>query len=313
MRYVTRYVKSYILTLDVAVSAPVASRMAAAGLVAFVGLVGLVGCGTAGPQASAPAASRAPASSAVATPSSATPTSSAPATPDAPLAPPADRCGTPENRRAKVFALKGPGRSTLPAISVGAGTTYAVLLHQTDRPASCGWWPYANWLATTQGVHALAFDLCNYGKAVCPDERFAKDQVAQARLGVEWARSHGARRVVIVGASMGGAIALDAAVATKADAVVDLSGPSQWPPLDVAETAPRLSMPTLIVIRPGDLGTTYDDLKAAFPKIPAAHKRFVTVDSGHGWSTLNDFRNGTEIVWLPLATTVADWINGRYS
>jgi dienelactone hydrolase len=199
----------------------------------------------------------------------------------------------------------------MPAIDVGAGSTFAVLLHQTNRPASCGWWPYANWLATTRGLHAVAFDLCNYGEAKCPDEKFANNQVAQAKVAVDWARAHGARRVVIVGASMGGAIALDAAVATKADAVVDLSGPSQWPPLDVAWTAAKLTMPTLIAMRPGDLGTSYDDLKAAFPRIPATHKKFVEVDS-HGWDTLNDYRNGTEIVWLPFATTVADWIEGRY-
>ncbi|HSR22927.1 MAG TPA: alpha/beta fold hydrolase [Candidatus Eisenbacteria bacterium] len=212
-----------------------------------------------------------------------------------------------------MFALIGPGGSVLPAISVGRGTTYAVLLHQTNRPASCGWWPYANWLATTRGVHAVLFDLCNYGQAVCRDEGFAQDQVAQARLGVDWARAHGARRVVVVGASMGGAIALDAAVAAKADAVVDLSGPSEWPPLSAARTAPRLTMPTLIAIRPGDLGTSYEDLKAAFARIPAAHKKFVTAGNGHGWDLLNDYRNGTEIVWLPMADEVADWIAGRYT
>ena len=224
---------------------------------------------------------------------------------------PAGPCGRPTNHAARPIDLAGPRGSTMPGFDVGRGSTVAVLLHQTDN-ASCGWWPFAAWLAAKHHGRALIFDLCGYGDARCPDARFASDQVAQAATAVRWARVHGARRVVLVGASMGGSIALDAAVAVHADAVVDLSGPPRWRLLDITRTAPSLTMPTLIAVSRNDPVAGYADLVAAFAQVPARHKKLVTGAGAHGWELIAEVSGGTSR-WLPLATTVVRWIAGRYS
>jgi pimeloyl-ACP methyl ester carboxylesterase len=223
---------------------------------------------------------------------------------------PAGPCGLPKNRVARPIDLAGPGGSAMPGFDVGRGSTFAVLLHQTDN-ASCGWYPFAAWLAAKHHGRALIFDLCGYGDSTCPDTAFASDQVAQAATAVRWARAHGARRVVVVGASMGGSIALDAAVAVRADAVVDLSGPPRWRLLDITRTAPRLTMPTLIAVSRNDPVASYADLASAFARVPARHKKFVTGAGPHGWELIADATRSTPR-WFPLATTVANWIAGRY-
>ncbi len=264
----------------------------------------LIACSSPGPRTSSSANG---ASTSTGSSSTSLPGSASSASPS--LAPPADRCGPPENRAARTIILTGPGGSTMPGVDVGVGATVAVLVHQTDN-ASCGWWPFADWLATTHHGRALIFDLCGFGDSTCPDQAFATDQVAQAATAVRWARAHGARRVVLVGASMGGSIAVDTAVATHANAVVDLSGPAQWQQLNIASTAPRLTMPTLIAVSRND-PASYTDLAAAFARVPAVAKKFVTGPGPHGWDLIAD-TSGRTPIWSPLATTVADWIAGRY-
>lgn len=180
-------------------------------------------------------------------------------------------------------------------------------MHQTDAVGLCGWWPFAAWLVQHHPVRAVLVDLCGYGASFCPDSRFAADRLAQVRF-----LAHAVtptRRLVLVGASMGGALALAAARGTGADAVVDLSGPPQWPGASAAAAAPAVTVPTLIADSRGDPVANYRQLRGAFARIPAAPKKFVTGDGGHGWNLLTP----TGVApFTPLAHTVADWIIGRY-
>ncbi len=195
------------------------------------------------------------------------------------------------------------GRSELVAAELGHGTTWAVLLHQTDGDGLCGWWPYANWLAV-QGVHVLAIDLCGYGRSTCPAAVTA-DQSGQAVAALNWARRHGAHRVTLVGASMGGAVSLPAASEGRADAVVDLSGPPDWPGTDLQQDVRRLTMPTLLSVSPTD-PTFIPAYRRALAEIPAAHKRLVVYEGGHGYQMLG-YRDN----WSRLGELVRDWITGE--
>ncbi|MEP6598081.1 MAG: alpha/beta hydrolase [Actinomycetota bacterium] len=186
------------------------------------------------------------------------------------------------------------------------GSTVAVFLHQTDGDGLCGWWPFAAWLTDHFHVRAVLVDLCDYGRAICPPSTFADDQKAQVALALQHARTDATRRVVLVGASMGGALALGSATAVHADAVVDLSGPADWINDQAAPAARQLRVPCLIAVSPGDPDASYDALKAAFATIPASPKKFVSGDGGHGWDLLADTNT-------PLATTVAHWITGTYT
>ncbi|MBA3309026.1 MAG: alpha/beta fold hydrolase [Nocardioidaceae bacterium] len=197
------------------------------------------------------------------------------------------------------------GGSRLVGAELGHGTTWAVFLHQTGGSGLCGWWTYGDRVAG-QGVHVLLLDLCGYGRSTCAG-RLSGDQIGQAATAVAYARRRGAERVTIVGASMGGAVALPAARASRADAVVDLSGPPDWTGTDLAQDARRLTMPTLLAISPSD-SSSVPAFRKAIRHVPADVKRLEVVSGGHGIEMLGYPGN-----WSRLATTVQRWIVGDYS
>jgi pimeloyl-ACP methyl ester carboxylesterase len=209
---------------------------------------------------------------------------------------------------ATLRTLTGDDGSRLPVVDVGSGSTVAVFIHQTDGYGLCGFWPYAVWVTGQMGVRAVLFDLCGFGKADCHDGSFADDQLAQVALAVAHARTiPGVRRVVLVGASMGGALALAAAARDRVDAVVDLSGPPDWTGARAADAAPAVRVPCLVAASPNDSDADYSGIKAAFAKVKGTPKRFVVGGGPHGWDLL-----GTPDAWTPLAVTVAAWVKGDY-
>lgn len=202
--------------------------------------------------------------------------------------------------------LEGPDGAWLHTASVGDSSTVAVLLHQTNGGGLCGFLPYAQELAD-RGVQAELFDLCPYGQSVCQTHQpWLEEPVSQIALVVERARAEGAERVVLVGASMGGSLAVQAAPAVQADAVVDLSGPAVFSTADFSRDAALLTMPALVAISDDDP----DDVEAlteGFDTIPAETKEFVHVEAGHGYTLLEE-----DEVWTALADQVAGWVAGDY-
>jgi dienelactone hydrolase len=220
-----------------------------------------------------------------------------------------DRCLVPVE--GGLTSFPGPDGSVLAGAVLGEGEAAAVFLHQTSKSGFCGFATYAEW-AAAQGVRAVLVDLCGWGRSTCKGA-FASDPEAQVRLLVDWARAHGARRVTLVGASMGGAIALGVGERAGADAVVDLSGPATWPGVPTAaEAARHTTVPLLLAVAARDREMDPPALRAAVEGAPARHKRFVSAPGGHGWTMLNDGPL-TEPVWTTLATDVLSWIKGDYS
>jgi dienelactone hydrolase len=211
----------------------------------------------------------------------------------------------------ELISLEGPEGSVVTGASIGEGDTAAVYLHQTAPSGFCGWVPYAGW-AADQGVRGVLIDLCGWGKAQCKGA-FASDPVAQVKLAVDWARGQGAKRVTVIGASLGGATALAAGSKAGADAVVDLSGPFSYQGLPTAaEATPSITVPLLVAMATNDLEMEPDKVRAAFNSAPSKQKRWVATESGHGWGMLND---GTDAdpQWTPLAKTVLGWAKGDVS
>lgn len=240
-----------------------------------------------------------------------TPSAGKPSAASPTLVGPAARCGRPNRPDAHLSTLSGPGGARMPVVDIGRGQTVAVFIHQTDGDGLCGFWPMAAWVTQHFDARAVLFDLCGYGAAQCPSGAFADHQRAQVALAVRHARAAGARRIVLVGASMGGALALASAGDTHADGVVDLSGPADWPDAAAAPAAAELQVPCLMAVSPGDPDASYHDLRSAFTTIHAKPKRFVAGDGAHGWDLLADY-NTQPPRWRPLATTVAHWIIGTY-
>ena len=202
------------------------------------------------------------------------------------------RCGPQPSRLAdqkfELLRIRG-ARVVLPAITAGRGPTVAVLLHQTDGHGLCGWLEFAQRVASVSGQTALAFDLCGYGETRCRGASAFEAQVEQVRIAIDHAVEElRATRVVLVGASMGGSLAvLTAAYDDRVDAVVDLSGPDEWRGALVRKHAARLEVPVLVAMAE-DEGA--DKVRVARSTADAAPdgSEFAGAAEGHGYQLLQD-------------------------
>lgn len=210
----------------------------------------------------------------------------------------------------KLVQTETPDGSVLTGASFGAGANTAILLHQDSASGLCGFILFGRW-AADHGVGALAFDVCGYGRASCNPDLLG-DPVSQLRAMVAYARRQGARRVTLVGASMGGALALGAGQRAGADAVVNLSGPAYWDDVPSAADAARATtVPLLVVAADSDRGISASALRAAVRASPARFKRYVAAPKGHGTAVLSD-ESVDDPRFTPAARIVLGWVKGRY-
>jgi alpha/beta superfamily hydrolase len=196
----------------------------------------------------------------------------------------------------------------LSGVVVGSGPVGAVLIHQYPRDY-CGWLPYSGYLSR-HGVRALLFDLRCFGRSPCPDGRgHATTDVSAAMAEL---RRRGARRVALVGASMGGAIAVVAAARLHPAAVVDLSGERDTTGLtpgidaDAGAAAHGVTAPALFAVARGDRYVPVADMRAVARGVRSTTRRLIVLPAvaGHGWDLLFGMRS----TWSPLAATVAAFI-----
>jgi len=202
----------------------------------------------------------------------------------------ADRCGDPAVS-AKVFWFPAADGTQLDGAIVGSGSKAIILLH--EYPADlCGWWPFAVSIAR-HGYRVLLFDFRCYGVSTCPRSLRGRylDDVQGA---VAIMRTEGAKRVGLVGASLGGTVSLMSAATLEpqVDAVVSVSGEpsliyiSGTPELDTATYLPRLVVPTMFLVSKGDTTVSVEDTQAMYRATAAKAKEIHVFESGyaHGWS-----------------------------
>ncbi|MCD4526662.1 alpha/beta hydrolase [Nocardioides sp. cx-173] len=197
----------------------------------------------------------------------------------------AEQClsDTPAAATIRPATLRGPGMdlraaAVLPPRSSGAAV---VMLPQAGSPGLCGWLPYAATL-TARGIASLSIDPCGSGASACDDDRAAA-VADQVDLAARWLRREaGARTVVVLGASMGGSLAVRAtAQGAAVDAWVDLSGPSAWDGVHLLGLAPRLTTPGLVARARRDGASS--EFRAARELAARAGARFLALRDGHGW------------------------------
>lgn len=238
------------------------------------------------------------------------PTSTIATTPTTSLTGALKRCPAPSeaviSSEIRQFELRGPGRNRLTAATVGTGRTVAVLLHQTDGSGMCGWLDFASAIASRRGQSALLFDFCDYVESRCPDSGYSFHQERQVAIAVRYARQRlHATRVVLVGASMGGSVAvISAGRDVPVDSFVDLSGPTSWNGVDLTEVVDGIEVPGLFAMAASTDGaeaaTTTRELAAAGPQ----GSRFLGADAGHGYELLLD----DEGALRPVGEAVLRWI-----
>lgn len=166
----------------------------------------------------------------------------------------------------------------------GARTT--VLLAHQSNGSLCEWMPYARRLAG-RGHFVFAFDFRGHG--------FSEGRQAYGRLGLDVAaatravRGLGARRVVVVGASLGGIAGIVGAASIRppVTGLVALSAPAEIPGrLNALPSAARLRVPTLYLAADGDQSDPYDfaaDAQRLYEATGTAEKRVVLLPGSlHG-------------------------------
>lgn len=113
----------------------------------------------------------------------------------------------------------------------GSGLIGIVVDHQAGQNL-CGSMAWADTFAA-EGYLAIAPSL---------DDEY---QVSETEAAVGYLRAHGATKIVLLGASMGGTAVLIAAAQLEppVQAVISVSGPAAYSPLDASVTAPKLTVP----------------------------------------------------------------------
>ena len=163
--------------------------------------------------------------------------------------------------------------------------TAVVLAHQSNGDL-CEWAPYARRLAA-RGHWVLAFDLRGHGLSRGKQEygRLGLDVAAAVRT----TRALGARKVVVVGASLGAIAGVVGAATTRplVTGLVAVSAPASIAGrLNALPSAARLRVPTLYFAAEQDQSAPYDfaaDAQALYDTTGTAEKRLELVPGNlHG-------------------------------
>ena len=205
----------------------------------------------------------------------------------------AKRCGTAVSAPNQTFWFRARDGVRLDGAVVGSGPTVIVLAHQYPSDL-CPWLDYAGVLARS-GFRAFLFDFRGFGhsqdaKAPAAAWRL-QDDVAGA---VEEARRQGAKRVFLVGASMGATVAAIAAptIRPSVDGVVSLSAEWNLDPLlgshglNLSRVASRVTLPWVLATGSDDRLPTVAQTRALASRARGPTHVIVVPNGGHGWSLL---------------------------
>ena len=153
----------------------------------------------------------------------------------------------------------------------GRGRTAVVLAHEY-RGDLCDWVPYAKRLAR-EGYLAFAFDFRGNGRSQAVGVARAYRLAGDVAGAVAFLRAHDARKVFLLGASMGGTAVLSAGanVRPPVNGVISVSGPATFGGADASTAVGRLKVPVLYLVSSGDDGFT-DDARALYAKTASSAK-----------------------------------------
>ena len=232
---------------------------------------------------------------------------------------PATRCGPPDDR-ATLLRFPSTDGVQLDGAMVGTGPAGVVLVH--EYPADlCGFWPYAVYLSH-KGMRVLDLDVRCFGRSTCAEGDAQGHLTDDVAAGVAELRRHGAKRIALVGASMGGAAVLvaGATVRPPVAAVVSLSGESDpsslvglpGHSLDAGAAVSGLDSPTMYVIATGDHYVSVEETRAMYRATRAADKHLEVLSGAnaglHGWALLSDFQGQR---WTPVAARVTAFLRAH--
>lgn len=231
--------------------------------------------------------------------------------PDKPPPALASRCG-PEGKdvKARLVWFRASDGTLLDGAAIGDGDVAVVLAHQYPSNL-CLWLPYAKTLAS-HGYRAFAFDFRGLGashsaRPYLDAGRYDWDVEAAA----DEVRRLGAKKLFLAGASAGGTAVLvaGASVSPEPAGIISFSGETYFSDnLDALKTAPKLSVPLLLLVARHDRYVTVGDYRKLESKVASDDKRLAAYSGGwHGWDLLYSAPYKSQV-----NTLVLDFLN-KYS
>jgi alpha-beta hydrolase superfamily lysophospholipase len=180
----------------------------------------------------------------------------------------------------------------LDGAELGEGSRGVILLHESPADL-CGWAPYAKTLAR-RGFHVLLVDLRAFGLSHRGAYGGPRGARADVRGAVDELKRLGAERVVVVGASYGGVVALVAAPAlgSRISAVASLSGETSLgsgpSALNALAAASRIRVPLLIMGSRQDRYLSEAEAKQFVRAAGSTHVSLAEFNGTfHGWDLLS--------------------------
>ena len=178
------------------------------------------------------------------------------------LEPWATRCaGSSERPAVRPFQVGSASGEELYGVMAGSGRLAVVLVHGSGSVGVCNWANEVPWLVRS-GLRVVAYDAACVGLSTCAAE--AADPLADLVAMVNHARERGVRSSVVVAASAGGPLAIDAAALGTAslDATVALSPAGLGASLDrYLEAASNATVPILIALARDDSAATPSEVR----------------------------------------------------
>jgi pimeloyl-ACP methyl ester carboxylesterase len=161
----------------------------------------------------------------------------------------AEETGRPATTAPSVTFLTQDGLK-LRGHTFGSGDRWIILSHMfpTDQTA---WYPFAGELSG-RGFHVLTFDFRGYGESDGQKQIDRIDRDLSAAVG--YVREQRPKRVILIGASMGGTASVMVAAAGTVDSLVALSAPDRFRGLNALALASAVKVPALLIAAEDDDG-----------------------------------------------------------
>jgi pimeloyl-ACP methyl ester carboxylesterase len=197
--------------------------------------------------------------------------------------------GCVRTNEAEVLHLVASDGQKITGALFGSGTK-GVFLGHIGAGNLCPWAEYAKTLAG-KGYMVVAVDYRGFGSSELSGGVGKFEVERDTIAAIDELRKRGAKSVVLIGASLGamGSMRAAATVTPPVQGVIQISGPTKFPGMDISASLPKVRVPVLFIGSEGDVNATENipaELKSQYAKIASKDKRIVLFE---------DFEHGTDL------------------